>query len=152
MSNQNFSIEIQGDSDGYIFLECPHCESEFKLNCNEFQSHDNEFNELFCPYCGLSANRDNFYTKEVIEQAKQIALNYMYEQLNKSFGNMKKSLNKNKYIKMKFKPINKINIEGIKTDDTVEEVFECKHCNNHVKVLYCSGISKVYCSYCGNDI
>lgn len=152
MSSKNFSIEIQGDSEGYIFFECPHCESEFKLACSEFQDENNETNELFCPYCGLNSSQDNFYTKEVIEQAKNIALNYMYEQLNKTFKDMQKSFNKNKCIKMDFKPIQKINIEGIKTSDTVEEIFECKNCNKHVKVLYCSGISKVYCSYCGNDI
>ncbi len=109
-------------------------------------------NEIYCPYCGLNSNRDNFYTREVLEQVKQIAINYMYEQLNKSFGDMKKSINKSKCIKMEYKPIKKINIEGIKTDDTVEEIFECKRCNTHVKVLYCVGFSKVYCPYCGNDI
>lgn len=146
---ETISFTIQGDSEGYILFECPHCESEFKLSASEFENKDGE---LYCPYCGLSSEKDNFYTKEVIEQAQKIATNYVYDQINNMFGKMKKSINRSKYIKMEFKPIKKINIEGIKTKDTVDEVFECKTCHNHVKVLYCSGMSKIYCSYCGNDI
>ncbi|MDD3187790.1 MAG: hypothetical protein PHD02_04945 [Bacilli bacterium] len=148
----DFEIKIQGDSDGYVAFECPFCESQFKLNAGEFQNDDNNISELCCPYCGLMDKVNKFYTKEVIEQAQAIAMNYMSDELNKAFGKMSKSLNKSNLIKMSYKPLKKINVKDVETKDTVEEIFECHNCHNHVKVLYGAGVSKVFCSYCGNDI
>ena len=50
---KNFTITIQGDSEGYVTFECPYCDSEFKLQAGEYQNDDEPFEELFCPYCGL---------------------------------------------------------------------------------------------------
>ena len=36
------------------------------------------------------------------------------------------------------------NIKDLKENETVEEVFECPTCGNHEKVLYCSGVSKLF--------
>lgn len=152
MSDVEMKFTIQGDSEGYVMFECPYCDSEFKLNANEFESEDNEFHELFCPYCGLAEDVQSFYTNEVIEKAKEIATNYMAEELNKMFGNISKRTSQNKHIKMTFKPIKKVNVRDVSTQDSVEEIFECNACENHVKVLYCFGASKIYCPYCGVDL
>jgi len=152
MSDVNFEFSIQGDSEGYVMFDCPYCGSEFKLNAEEFQSEDNEFHELFCPYCGLANDVQSFYTDEVIEAAKEIATNYMIEQLNKSFGDMARKVSQNKYVKMTFKPLKKVNVRELADKDTVEEVFQCNACDNHMKVLYCAGVSKIYCPYCGVDL
>lgn len=147
------SFTIQGDSEGYVTFECPFCGSEFKLRADEYQDDDKPFEDLFCPYCGLAKSKDNFYTKEVIEKAEAIAYNYMVEQLNNAFNQMKKSLNKPySIIKMDFKPLNKVNVKELKDKDTIETVFQCECFNSHVKVLYCAGASKVFCPYCGVDI
>ena len=53
---------------------------------------------------------------------------------------------------MEYKPLEKVNIKDLKENETVEEVFECPTCGNHEKVLYCSGVSKIFCAYCGVDI
>lgn len=143
-------IKIEGDSDGYMMFECPYCKSEFKLNIEEYDESD--ISNMYCPYCGLEKGKDNFYTQEVIEQANNIANNYLIEELNKAFGKMSKEINKSKILKMKYKPIKKLNVKNIKTIDTVEEIFECKKCKRHLKVLYCEGMSKIFCSYCGEDI
>lgn len=145
-----FKIEIEGDSEGFVSFECPYCKSEFKLNAEEYKEDEKE--NIFCPYCGLEKEKNEFYTPEVIEQATNIAKNYMYAEINKAFGKMSKNFNKNSIIKMKYKPLKKVNIENIRTEDTVEEQFECKKCKKHIKVLYCAGKSKVFCSYCGEDI
>ena len=146
----NFEIKIKGDSDGYVAFECPYCKSEFKLNAKEYNDNENE--GIYCPYCGLEKEKSEFYTSEVIEQARNIAINYMNEELNKTFGKMSKNFNRNGLIKMEYKPLKKINIKDIKAEDTEEEQFQCGNCNNHVKVLYCAGKSKIFCSYCGEDI
>lgn len=152
MSDVEMKFIIQGDSEGYIMFECPYCDSEFKLNAAEFESEENEFHELFCPYCGLAGDIQSFYADEVIEKAKEMATNYMIEELNKTFGNMSKSISQNKYIKMTFKPLKKVNVRELSVIDSVEEAFKCNTCDNHVKVLYSAGVSKVYCPYCGVDL
>ncbi|WP_221373363.1 hypothetical protein [Clostridium perfringens] len=152
MSDVNFEIKIDGDSEGYVTFECPFCESEFKLNASEFQNDDNIFTELFCPYCGLTDGINNFYSKEVIEQAKAIAYNYMMEQINHMFSDFKRSVRGSKHIKVNFKELKKVNLKELKDKDTVEEIFNCPMCENHVRVLYCAGISKIFCPYCGVDI
>ncbi|WP_297439514.1 hypothetical protein [uncultured Clostridium sp.] len=152
MSDIKFDIKIEGDSEGYVGFECPFCESEFKLNAGEFQDEDNIFTELFCPYCGLVDEINKFYSKDLVKQAEAIAYNYMVEQLNKVFGDFKRRTRGNNLIKVDFKELKKVNIKELKGKDTVEEIFSCPMCENHVRVLYCVGISKIYCAYCGGDI
>lgn len=89
LSTKNFTITIQGDSEGYVTFECPYCDSEFKLQAEEYQNDDNQFEELFCPYCGLAKERNEFLSSEVIEQAEAIAYNYMIEELNKNLKKCK---------------------------------------------------------------
>lgn len=151
MSEIKLKFEIEADDDGYISFECPFCESIFSLSAGEFQSEDNIFNELYCPYCGLVDEPNNFYTKEVIEQAQNLAINYIYDEINKAFAKMSKNIN-GKYVKMTYKPLKNKKISKLKTEESNDVIFECKNCNNHIKVNYCIGESKIYCSYCGVDI
>lgn len=81
MSEVQFEIMIEGDSEGYVTFECPFCESEFKLRADEFQDENNTFTELYCPYCGLTDKVNTFYTKDVVAQVEALATNYMYEQI-----------------------------------------------------------------------
>lgn len=152
MNTINFKIKIQGDIEGFVTFECPFCESEFKLNASECQDDENTYIEFFCPYCGLIHDRTYFYNKEIIEYVNAIATNHMIEQINKTFGKMKKSINRTKGMKMEYKPLKKVYIKDLNEKETVEEVFECPMCGNHEKVLYCAGVSKVFCAYCGVDI
>lgn len=133
-------------------FECPYCKSEFKLNADEFQCEDNTFIELYCPYCGLPDEVNEFYNEAIMEQVEIIAQNYMYEQLNQMFSKTKRSINKNKLIKMEYKPLKKTELKELKDKDTVEMEFRCDICGNHEKVLYCAGASKVFCAYCGVDL
>lgn len=151
---ETLEFMIQGDSEGFITFECPFCHSEFKLRADEFQNEDLEVIELFCPYCGLTSVRENFFCEEILEKAKNIALNYFIEEINKSFSNMSNNVNRSGkgFVKMTFKPLKKVNVKEINEQDTAEEIFNCPCCGNHEKVLYCVGISKVFCSYCGVDI
>ena len=108
------TIKIQGDSEGYVTFECPFCGSEFKLQAGEYQDDEHPFEDLFCPYCGLTRYKNAFLSHEVIEQAQAM--------------------------------------KELKDKDTSEVEFNCTCCNRHVKVLYCAGVSKIFCPYCGVDI
>ena len=115
------SFTIQGDSEGYVTFECPFCGSEFKLQADEFQSDDEPLEELFCPYCGLTREKNDFLSSDVIEKAQALAYNYAIEELNKTFGNMAKSINRsNGLIKMTYKPLKKVTTNDLKDKDTVE--------------------------------
>lgn len=154
MSEVSLSFTIQGDDEGYVTFSCPYCHSDFKLQAGEFQDENEPFSELFCPYCGLTKEPDSFYSDDVMEQVEALATNYMIEELNKSFGKMQRSINRSGrgIIKMKFKPLKKVNVKELKEQDTQEIAFECNSCKHHVKVLYCVGKSKIFCPYCGVDI
>lgn len=147
------SFTIQGDSEGYVTFECPFCGSEFKLQAGEYQDEEQPFDELFCPYCGLTSERDRFLSQDVIDQAEALAYNYMVEELNSAFKKMSRSINKHKsIIKMTFKPLKKVNTKELKDKDTTEVEFACSHCDHRVKALYCAGAAKIFCPYCGVDI
>ncbi len=148
------SFTIQGDSEGYVIFECPFCHAEFKLQAGEYQNDEIPVSDLYCPYCGLTNDKQEFYSKEVIEQARALATNYAIAELNKSFGKMAKSINRSGkgIIKMKFKPLKPLETKEISTLDTTEEIFQCRQCDNHFKALYCVGKSKIYCPYCGVDL
>lgn len=153
LSTENFTITIQGDSEGYVTFECPYCDSEFKLQAGEYQNDDEPFEELFCPYCGLAKEKNAFLSSDIIEQAQAIAYNHMVEELNKTFNKMQRSVNHSKgLIKMDFKPLKKIATKELKDKDTTETEFTCSCCGHKVKVLYCAGAAKVFCPYCGVDI
>lgn len=151
--NVKFGITLQGDSEGYVVFECPYCESEFKLRADEYQDEENPFEDLFCPYCGLTKSKQDYFSKEVIEKVEAIAYNYMVDQINKTLGEMKRSFNKpGNIIKMDFKPLKKVNVKDLKGIDSTETAICCEDCSRTVKVLFSAGASKAFCPYCGVDI
>ena len=151
MSEEVLSFTIQGDSEGYITFSCPYCHSEFKLRAEEFQNDDDPISELFCPYCGLAKEYAAFYSDDVIEKIQAMATNYMFQKLNAQLGKMARST-KNSIIKMTYKPLKEISIKELSELDTQETAFTCTMCGRHIKALYCIGVSKVFCPYCGVDI
>ncbi len=153
MPTKTFSFSIQGDSEGYVTFECPFCGSEFKLQAGEYQDDENPFEELFCPYCGLTKGKNSFLSSAVNEKAQALAYNYVVEELNKAFGEMKRSVNRSKsIIRMEYKPLKKVEVKELKEKDTAETEFFCSCCGRKVKVLFCAGASKIFCPYCGVDI
>lgn len=154
MSDVSFSFTIQGDSEGYVTFECPFCGAEFKLQAGEYQDENVPVEELFCPYCGLTREQHSFLSKDVIEQARALAENYLIEQLNKSFKKMSRSINRSScgIVKMTYRPLKKVPTKELKDKDTVETEFTCACCTRRVKVLYCAGASKIFCPYCGVDL
>ena len=153
VSTEKITITVQGDSEGYVTFECPYCASKFKLQAGEYQNDEKPFEELFCPYCGLAKEKNEFLSSDVIEQAKTMAYNRMVEEVNRSFRKMQKSFNRSKgLIKMDFKPLKKVEAKELKDKDTTETKFTCTCCSRSVKVLYCAGKTKIFCPYCGVDI
>lgn len=125
MGNITLSFTVQGDSEGYVTFECPYCGSEFKLQAGEVQSDEEPVLELFCPYCGLAKEKSAFWSKDVRDKARALAENYMIEELNKAFGKMARSINRQKsIIKMTYKPLKKVYVKELKNADTAETEFQ----------------------------
>ena len=153
MGNITLSFTVQGDSEGYVTFECPYCGSEFKLQAGEVQSDEEPVWELFCPYCGLAKEISTFWSKDVRDKARALAENYIIEELNKAFGKIASSINRQKsIIKMTYNPLKKVNVKELKDTDTTETEFQCPCCNRRVKALHCAGASKIFCPYCGVDL
>jgi DNA-directed RNA polymerase subunit RPC12/RpoP len=72
------SMAIPVDSDGFLRRECPTCEREFKwLPSSSEDAEDEEAADAadggyFCPYCGVQASADAWFTKEQLELAEHI--------------------------------------------------------------------------------
>lgn len=153
MARSTLNFTVQGDSEGYVTFECPYCRSEFKLQAGEVQSDEEPVLELFCPYCGLAKEKSAFWSKEVRAKVHALMENYMIEELNKAFGKMARSINRQKsIIKITYKPLKKVYVKELQNEDSAETEFQCACCNRRVKVLYCAGASKIFCPYCGVDL
>ena len=92
----NKDIEILGDDEGYIILTCPYCKSEFKVSAYDLQERG-IYNELFCPYCGLTKEIKTFYTREIKSKATKVGK----ENYNIQNDENKSDLNGEKYNKIK---------------------------------------------------
>ena len=68
-----FSIPIPRDEHGYLGRACPRCERYFKITPGTGLT--GESLPCHCPYCGHSAQQNQFFTKAQIEFAKSVALN-----------------------------------------------------------------------------
>ncbi len=93
----NKNIKILGDDEGDIILICPYCKSEFKVSAYDLQERG-IYNELFCPYCGLTKEIKTFYTREIKSKATKVGKensNIQNDEKNES------SSNGEKYSKMK---------------------------------------------------
>lgn len=92
----NKDIEILGDDEGYIILICPYCKSEFKVSSYDLQERG-IYNELFCPYCGLTKEIKTFYTREIKSKATKVGK----ENYNIQNDKNESSLNDKKYNNIK---------------------------------------------------
>ena len=151
--NEKLELTLYADSDGYITYECPYCGSSFKLNAGDLNDDSFPIAELFCPYCGLTADASQFISSEATEALETMAHNYVAELLNKEFGKMTRDINrKHGIIRMDYKPIKKLPEKDVRDKDTVESIFTCKNCQRSVKIVQSIGLAKAYCPFCGVDL
>ncbi|MCY4190888.1 MAG: hypothetical protein OXD42_06135, partial [Rhodospirillaceae bacterium] len=77
-------VTISCDGDGYFDRECPseECKFQFKVLMGDWKAKVRD-EEVFCPFCGHTADSTEWNTEEQIEQLKQAAI----EHLRSSMGN-----------------------------------------------------------------
>ena len=144
---KNFVVSKQSDIDGFNSFKCSLCGEEFKLVASEVQEDD--VFELFCPNCGIPSPISTYYTEDLIDHAKTIALNEAMNMINDMFKELERSTRNNKSITFKrgkslpnTKPrtlYEKVDLEQIE--------FLC--CNKKAKLSLLSKTIRTYCPYCG---
>jgi len=148
--NDRLSITLYADRDGFISYECPYCGSSFKLNASDISDASYPLEELFCPYCGLTDTPNRFLSSIAVEAIENLVYNHTAKMLNREFDNMAKEINRKRgVLRMQFKPIEMLPEKKTSDDDTPEGIFSCMACERSVKVHHNTGLSKLFCPFCG---
>lgn len=139
-------IPIPSDEDGYVLLQCEHCNSFFKITPSDFE--DDEVLSIHCPFCGLIS--DSYITDDVRELAMTMANNMANEMIHNMFKDLERSLSNNKFVKFKAgkkrqdeyeSPIRSI------TDSLTVKEYSC--CHRKAKISKLMKMSVSYCPFCG---
>lgn len=82
-------IELQLDPSGFLRRECPSCNRQFKWFYGETEGRPSDFVEpenYTCPYCGIPADHDSWWTTEQLEYAQSAAMGPIMRNLKAEFG------------------------------------------------------------------
>jgi transcription elongation factor Elf1 len=147
LSDQNIPLSIPLDDEGFVTLQCPFCDCNFKITGTD--AMEDSVYELFCPQCGLVAEPNNFLTDEVIEKAMRLAENYMFELLNGFQKNVEKTFKKNKFVKVKTGPKLKMNSPKVIIESDNMETYSVPCCERKIKASLID--DSLYCPFCGGE-
>lgn len=147
MSEKIFELNIPADDEGYITFECPYCGIRFKLKVEEFKASN--IVDLCCPACGLVNQINSFYTREIIEKAREIAMNHAADMINKMFKNLERSSKSNRFIKIKSSSVKKKYGKELYENTDELEITGLNCCSKTIKVRLLDKYIGVYCPYCG---
>ena len=79
------SVPISDDAEGYYDRECSseECQFQFKVQSEDWKDKVRD-EEVFCPFCGHTAESDEWWTQQQIEHAQAAAIAKFKEQLGKA--------------------------------------------------------------------
>ena len=140
-------ISIPADVDGFFSLECPHCGERFKAFGKDIDA--NETIELFCPFCGIPTEPNCFIPKSVKEHGTTLVENELKTMINKTFKDLRRSTNRNKFLKVNLGRKLQHDVPNLLTEDDDLELIQLDCCNKELKVPTISKNSFIYCAYCG---
>jgi hypothetical protein len=83
IEGQKVSLAIPSDSEAYFDRECPSekCLFQFKVHEQDWREKVRD-EEVFCPFCGHTAESSKWWTQEQIEHAKSAAFAEISGQIN----------------------------------------------------------------------
>ena len=130
--------------EGFIGRSCktPECGRYFKVNLASMRD------EMYCPYCGTRFSKDELTTKDQEEYFKEAAIEkakkYMYDEVDKVFGNLARKP-RSKNVIFKHKPIHyrEKTVQPRYSEFQVDSELTCSECNFPFQVYgifgYCPG-------------
>ncbi|MBQ7352200.1 MAG: hypothetical protein IJW59_05030 [Clostridia bacterium] len=140
-----FTTQIPVDEEGYIELQCQHCNSRFRMHREIWEEGTND--KLFCPSCGIPSKIQSFLTKEVVDNYQTQVSNYINNTIEQLFSGFKNT----KYIKFNHKPIKNKQEHQILFIEKDVYLSRCSTCGQIVKIKEIDKIAGFYCPICGDE-
>ena len=138
----NIPITLQSDENGYFDRECPNenCLYQFKIKMKDWKEKVSD-EEVHCPMCGHVDTSDKWWTQDQLEQMHEIAssyaMNYIQQELDKSFKSLERSTRRNKFIKITYKPGKRVTFinNPIGQMPEWEKEITCEKCGTTYSVI-----------------
>lgn len=140
-------MSIPLDKDGFVEMECDYCKNRFMLHESVYSDDQNL--HFFCPICGFPNDINTFHCPEVLELARQKAVNYMNEEIQRQLGPTLKKFNKNGLIKMSLKAPRREPEKELFTPANEYTLYHQDCCDVNVKALELDAQIGIYCPICG---
>ena len=84
-SRGKLSVWIPSDAEGYLDRECPSSECQFQFKVYEDDWPDKvRDEEVFCPFCGHSADSGEWFTPQQIKRAKRVGVAHVRRRLGRA--------------------------------------------------------------------
>jgi hypothetical protein len=176
MSEEEISVLLPLDEDGFFRRECPLCMREFKIylqkeeltevaeqGIDTFMAVEDEINtsedggissesDFTCPYCGQQAKKEDWWTNKQLEYMQLIAHNYIAGIINKDLIRpLKRSLSSKQSgllsITFEAKEMKQMN-EWIPSEINDMEIVKLPCCQRKMKVDSPQK-NVIYCFFCG---
>jgi uncharacterized Zn finger protein (UPF0148 family) len=88
-------VSIPSDADGYFDRQCPadECQFQFKMHEEDWR-HNVRGEEIFCPFCGHTADYGNWCTEEQTEHLRKTAINDVQQRIGRAMKSDEESWNR----------------------------------------------------------
>jgi hypothetical protein len=154
MSDDKVTLEmsIPLDSDGFLRRECPSCERQFKWIHTPEEGNGALVADggYFCPYCGVQAEANTWFTQAQVELAQNMVVTRVVGPMLKKFGDDIKGIGQGSRRMIRadatYNPPDELD-PLTEVDDMTRIDFEC-HSAEPVKVLD-AWDKPVCCLICG---
>lgn len=129
------SMSVPLDRDGFLRRECPTCEQEFKVFAHQGEGEEAEAQNpqpggYFCPYCAIQAQPDAWFTKAQLAKARSIL---MEEFVGPKLQNFKRGLDGTSGVSVDLQLDHEPAAELTESDDMRRVAFAC-HPQTPVKI------------------
>ena len=154
MPDIKIPITIKSDEKGYFDRQCPNdkCEFVFKILMEDWKNKVSD-EQVYCPMCGYTAPADKWFTHEQVEAIEKIAASYTSSYINNKldgmFRDFARSSRRNKYVKITYKPSQKITFINNPIGQRAEWELDitCDKCQTRYSVIG----SAYFCPCCGHN-
>lgn len=155
-NTSSLNFKIDADARGYIDKECPdtRCLFRFKIKAEE-GSPAQHTEDLTCPMCGHRAPVGSWYTRDQIQQAKELAIKKIQGMLNSAMHDDARQFNKyqprNAFLKMSMHVSGGSALANLDVPIAAAEAMElevrCKECQTDFAVIG----SAFFCPCCSHS-
>ncbi|MBC3796036.1 hypothetical protein [Acetobacterium tundrae] len=145
-------ITFNSDEKGFFDRECPKCEYIFKIDLEDWKNKVSD-EKVYCPMCGCIENSEKWWTQKQINDMEKFASNFVMsmlsDMLDDNFGKLARDTRNNKYVKVTYRPGEKITFNNNPLGQSEEWELEiiCEMCGTRYSVI---GLA-YFCPCCGNN-